>query len=51
MEALQPRGVLVFAIIVGASLVVLVYVFLRIAGIIGRKANRDDHPPPPTPLG
>jgi len=38
-------------LIVATSLVVLVYVFLRIAGVIGRDARRHGRPPPPSPFG
>jgi len=50
METAQPEGLLGLMIIVAASLVVLVYVFLRMAGV-GRNAHRHGRPPPPSPLG
>jgi hypothetical protein len=34
-------------LIVVGSLTVIVYVFLRIAGVIGRRAHGDGRPPPP----
>ncbi len=36
--------------IVVTALVVLVYVFLWMAGVIGRNARRHSRPPPPSPL-
>ncbi|WP_152643267.1 hypothetical protein [Anaeromyxobacter sp. PSR-1] len=50
METAQPEGLLALTIIVATSLVVLVYVFLRMAGVIGRNARRHGRPPPPSPL-
>jgi hypothetical protein len=51
METAQPEGLLALTLIVAASLFVLVYVFLRMAGVIGRKAHRRGRPPPSSPLG
>ena len=49
--AAQSEGLLALTILVAASLVALVYAFLRMAGVIGRHARRDGRAPPPTPLG
>jgi len=48
MEAAQPGGLLGLTIIVVMSLVVIAYVFLRMAGVIGRNAHRHGRPPPPS---
>jgi hypothetical protein len=51
VETAQTDGLLGLTIIVAASLAVLVYVFLRMAGVIGRRGHRDGRAPPPTPMG
>lgn len=50
MEATQPELIRLM-VVVAAALGVLVYVFLRMAGITRRHGQRDGRPPPPTPLG
>jgi hypothetical protein len=51
METAPPEDLLGLTAIVATSLVVLVYVFLRMAGVIGQKAHRRGRPPPSSPLG
>jgi hypothetical protein len=51
MENAQPSGMAGLLLIVVGSLAVIVYVFLRIAGVIGRRAHGEGRPPPPTPMG
>jgi hypothetical protein len=48
METAQPEGLLGVTILVAISLVVVVYVVLRMAGVIGRDHGRG-RPPPPFP--
>jgi len=51
MEAASPEGLLGLTLVVATSLVVLVYVFLRMAGVVGGDSDRHGRPPPPSPLG
>jgi len=41
MEIAQPQGLLGLLIMIATSLVVLVYVFLRMVGVLGHR--HDDH--------
>jgi hypothetical protein len=50
METAQPE-LLGLMIVVAASLGVLVYAFLRMAGVTGRNGHRHGRPPPPPPVG
>jgi hypothetical protein len=47
----QPTGMTGLLLVVASSLMVIVYAFLRMAGVIGRRAHGQGRPPPPTPLG
>jgi len=43
METAQPEGLLGLTIIVATSLVVLVYVLLRMAGVLGHRHGDHQH--------
>jgi hypothetical protein len=43
----ESRELLGLLILVPASLAVIVYVFLRIGGVVGRKRHTERPPPPP----
>jgi hypothetical protein len=51
MENAQTYDLLGLLVLVAGSFAVLVYVFLRMAGGIGRNAQRRGRPPPPTSFG
>jgi hypothetical protein len=51
METAQANGSFGLLLLVAGSLSALVYVFLRMAGVIGRGTRGQGRPPPATPLG
>lgn len=51
METANGEGMLGLLVLVVLSLAVVVYVFLRMAGILPRKGRRHEIPPPPPPAG
>ncbi len=51
MQAGPPQEMLGLMLVVATALVVLVYAFLRMAGVIGRNGRRHGRPPPPSLLG
>jgi hypothetical protein len=51
MTAGEPQGLLGLGVVVATSLVVIVYVFLRMAGVIHRKDHDHGGRPPPPPMG
>jgi hypothetical protein len=51
MEVVQPSGMLPLLVLVAGSLLLLVYSFLRMAGVVPRARRGQGRPPPATPLG
>jgi hypothetical protein len=51
MDSAQPSGLLGLLVIVVASFGIIAYAFLRIAGVIGRRGRKQEHPPPPASYG
>lgn len=51
MDGAQPAGLLGLLVIVVASLGAIAYAFLRIAGVIGGRGRKREHPPPPASYG
>jgi hypothetical protein len=51
MNGTQPSGTLGLLVLVAGSLLVLVYSFLRMAGVVPRAKRGQGRPPPATPLG
>jgi hypothetical protein len=51
MQEAQSSGMLGLLVLVAASLLALVYSFLRMSGVVPRHRSGQGRPPPPTPMG
>jgi hypothetical protein len=52
METAQPQGLTALAVLVAAALVVVVLVFLKMAGVIHRRGHKGEgRNPPPASFG